>query len=463
MISIRFVKFAVSGLAIGMALSGGHASPGARAESQSDSHQAQMAATAAAKATAALQAQNYRIAVSQAEAAVSFRPRDANYRMLLAQSYLGAGRFASSETSFADTLALSPDNARAALHLALTEIALGKRDAAMSTLADYRDRIAASDYGLALALAGDVDAATKTLESSIRTGNSDAKTRQNLALTYALAGNWENARIMASQDLAPDDVNNRIGQWASFVRPASSFDQVASLLGVTPGKDAGQPERLALNRITDTAVAMAEAAPVQAIAPVPVPAPAPAVEPVAVQAAPVAETVPAPFETAGPVAPVVAMNDRHEIVQPVPEAPLIRAPVTNVRQVVVPKAKPSPAFVAAVTRNKTTRGVESGKFVVQLGAFQNAAVSRDAWRRMSTRYALTNFDPANSAARVGGANYIRLSIGGFSTRAEATGVCTRVRDAGGTCFVRGVLGDAPAMWVQRGMPKAAKLVRIAAR
>jgi cell division septation protein DedD len=71
--------------------------------------------------------------------------------------------------------------------------------------------------------------------------------------------------------------------------------------------------------------------------------------------------------------------------------------------------------------------------------------------------------PANSVARVRGANFIRLSVGGFVNRAEANMVCTRVRNAGGNCFVRSVFGDAPAQWVQRGMPKTAKPIRMASR
>ena len=82
---------------------------------------------------------------------------------------------------------------------------------------------------------------------------------------------------------------------------------------------------------------------------------------------------------------------------------------------------------------------------------------------MSSRYSLGNFDPANSAIRVGNATFVRLSVGGFNNRAEANGVCSRIRNAGGTCFVRGLLGDAPAQWVQRGMPKSVKQVRVASR
>jgi Flp pilus assembly protein TadD len=466
MISTRFVKLAVSGLALSMSLTGGHPVTDAPSAAAPEAKQLQIAAEAATKANAALAAQNYRGAVRFAETAVEYAPRNAAYRLMLGQAYLGAGRFASAETSFADTLTLTPDNGRAALNLALTEIAQGKRDQALSTLSDYREKLAVSDYGLAVGLAGDVETAITTLEAAIRGGDTDAKTRQNLALSYALAGRWSNARVMAMQDLSGNDVNDRIAQWASFVRPGSTYDQVASLLGVKPVEDGGQPTRLALNGFVETAVAGAEPSQetvVETSAPVQTAMADPAPAPVAFET---------PVSTAPPASAGVIMGERREIVQPLPasyasyakSAPTIRAAAGPVKQVIVVKPKPKPAITAALVQPKpVVRGVEAGKFVVQLGAFENASVSRDAWKRMSSRFGLANYDPANAAAKVNGANFVRLSVRGFTSRAEANGVCTRIQRAGGTCFVRGLLGDAPAQWVQRGMPKAAKPVRIASR
>jgi Flp pilus assembly protein TadD len=485
MISTRFVKIAASGLAIGMSLTGGHPVATTPSMASSEGKQLAIAADAAAKANAALASQNYRGAVKAAEMAVEYAPQDANYRMLLGQAYLGAGRFASAETSFADSLKLSPDNARAALNLALTEIAQGKRDEALSTLGDYREKLAVSDYGLAVGLAGDVEMAIATLENAVRAGGADAKTRQNLALSYAMAGRWSNARVMAMQDLSGSDVNDRIGQWASFVRPGSSYDQVASLLGVKPvAQDAGQPSRLALNMVSNEQLASVEPE---------IAAPAPVQMAAAEPAAPVFETAPAAVSpapapvmatAAAPVSSGIMMGERREVVQPLPAsyavvrapkslvarvakpAPVIRAAALPAKQqLIVPKSKAVMPAIAAAAVQPKPRGVEAGKFVVQLGAFQNASVSRDAWKRMSGRFGLAAFDPANSAAKVNGASFVRLSVGGFATRAEATGICTRIQRAGGTCFVRGNLGDAPAQWVQRGMPKAvpAKPVRVASR
>ena len=463
MISTRFIKIAVSGFALGMSLTGGQATDVVPRTSSAEAKQFQIAAEAAAKADVALAAQNYRNAIRFGETAVEFAPRNAAYRMVLAQAYLGAGRFASAETSFSDTLTLTPDNGRAALNLALTEIAQGKRDAALSTLADYRAKLAVADYGLAVGLAGDVQTAIATLESAIRGGDTDAKTRQNLALSYALAGRWADARVMAMQDLSGNDVNDRIAQWATFVRPASSYDQVASLLGVRPVQDAGQPTRLALNGFVDTAVAAvaAETAPAST-------------DQTTVEMAQVAPTTAAPaFEapvtTAQSTASGVVMGERREVVQPLPSryagsTPIDAMPARSARQMIVPAALPQPAIAGAFVQPKrVVRSVDAGKFVVQLGAFENALVSRDAWKRLSSRYTLANYDPANSAVKISGSTFVRLSVGGFENRAEANRVCARIRNGGGTCFVRGVLGDAPALWAQRATPKSSKPVRVAAR
>lgn len=466
MISTRFVKIAASGLVMALSLTGANQASSRSAETPSDAKAIQAAATAAGKASKALAERNGRAAVSAAEMAVEYQPRDPQYRVLLGQSYMTAGRFASAETAFSDALTLQPDNAKAALNLALSEIAQGKRDRAVSTLTDYADRLSASDFGLAAALAGDVDTGIRALESAIRDNGGDAKTRQNLGLVYAMAGRWANARAMANQDLDPGVVNDRIAEWAAFVQPATSYDQVASLLGVTPVKaDAGQPTRLALNGVpAGTATAAVE-----------MPTAAPVIAQTPAQPAPIADT-PA-FEVAdsgavkavpAPVAAAPAREISMILADPTPIKQAVIAPAP--KQVVVPAApKPEPKPVLAALPKpaapKPFRTVESGKFVVQIGAFANAAVSRDAWRRLAPRYDLSNYDPANSRIRVNGATYIRLAVGGFATRAEAIGVCTRIRSVGGSCFVRGMINDAPAYWVQRGMPKAkgARPVQVASR
>jgi Flp pilus assembly protein TadD len=321
---IAFAKLAASSLVLGASMVGmaGQAAGPAPTSATMSAAKAVSAAKQAIKALAKRKADK---AVGYAEIAVANAPRDAQYRMLLGQAYLAAGRFQSAEQSFTDTLTLNPELERAALNLALAQTALGKREAARSTLADYRDKLAAADYGLALALAGDAEEAVRVLEFATRAPDASAKTRQNLALAYAFAGKWQNAKVMAIQDLTPDEADARISQWAMLVRPNAAHDQVAAVLGVTPRADSGQPTRLAL---------VSPVAPVQAAAVEP--APAPVVEaPVApAPAAAVAAVEPQPvFET--PAAPVAA---------PIVAAPVIKAAPTPIREAVL---QPSKAAVRA--------------------------------------------------------------------------------------------------------------------
>src|SRR4029079_15334768 len=134
-----------------------------------------------------------------------------------------------------------------------------------------RGMIDPADYGLALALAGHPRDAVSVLESAAREPMADARVRQNLALAYALSGDWTQARTVAAQDVPGDQLDARIHQWMQMATPGNQSTAVASLIGVTPAAvDPGQPTRLALNK-TDSR--MAEVAP--APAPTPVPAPQP--------------------------------------------------------------------------------------------------------------------------------------------------------------------------------------------
>ena len=435
---MALAKLAASTLILGVTMVGcGMTSQAQRPGSISDSQAFSKAVAAAKQATKALAKRKFAKAVTFAEQAVELQPRDAGYRMLLGQVYLATGRFQSAEQSFVDTLSLDPNRERAALNLALAQAAIGKRDAARSTLTDYRDKLPAADYGLAVALAGDPDEAVRVLEFATRAPDANAKTRQNLALSYALAGKWNHAKVMAIQDLTPDAADARLAQWASFVKPVAAYDQVAAVLGVKPQADGGQPTRLAL---------ATPVAPVEQVAAVTAPEPMP--EPVA-ESAPVAvaEVAPQPaFETETAVAPVVTT----------PATPVIRAETAPIRSAVVPASRafaPRSGFRNAVAM----RPASGGRYVVQLGAFSTSGAAERAWTRVSGRFGLASYDPINGAGKARNATLVRLSIAGFGARGDADRVCTRIRQGGGVCFVRTQSGDAPARWVQR------KTFKVAAR
>jgi Flp pilus assembly protein TadD len=359
---------------------------------------ASQAAGYAARANAALVAKKRDDAIRLAEQAVALAPRDAGYRTLLGQAYLAVGRFQSAQTSFRDAVTLDPALGRATLNLALTQIVAGHAQDARTTLEAAQGKVPAADYGLALALAGDLEAAIPVLEGAARSIDSSPKARQNLALTYALAGRWAEAQTVAAQDVSPGELAARLSAWAKFAHPVGAADQVASLLGVVPVIDAGQPVQLALEPVADPAApALAEAAPAfpAPIFPAPVAA-APSAEPVASQ----------------PV--LVATQD-------IPQ----RAPATFVPQPSAPM-KLAPVVSAA-----------SSAPVVQIGAFSSKLLVSSAWKQAVARtIAIKRYTPVSMAVNRGDKVLHRLAVSGFASRSEASRFCDRIRQDGGVCFVR---------------------------
>lgn len=424
------LSFTMSALLLGGTMVGcTHDAHLASASSRDSDKAASQAADLAGKAGKQLARKNGDKAVEFAEAAVALQPRDAGYRVLLGQSYMQAGRFGSAHQAFVDTLALDPKNARAALNLALAQTAEGDWAAARATLNDHADTIPAADRGLALALAGDPKGAVQVLYPAAHETGADSKTRQNLALALALAGDWRDARVIVSMDLSPADVDKRLGQWAQLAQPRRASDQVAALLGVTPSQDPGQPIALALNApAAPIALAAAEPAPEAA------PAPVMALQPVVAEAAPAAK----PVQTAS-----VVFAARHEVVQKLPAQPVVQPAVRA-------------AVVEQAAAKSAPRALDSGTYYVQLGAFDSVAVARDGWARAQRRLPLlAQQTPQGMAFAQGGANYYRLSVGGFA-KADARRLCNQYRARGGQCFIRTEAGDQVAQWLKKGTELASR-------
>ncbi|AOH85535.1 hypothetical protein AWL63_17925 [Sphingomonas panacis] len=417
------ISLAGSVLLFGGALAGGVQGI-AFAGSHKQGGDARKAAAEAGKARALLARGKGADAVKHAERAALAAPESAEFRMLLGQSYLKAGRFTSARDAFGDTLALDAGNGKAALNLALAQIATGDWEAARKTLAAHTDTIPVSDRGLAIALAGDPAAAVDLLASAARADAASTKTRQNLALSLALAGRWTEARAVVGLDLAAADADKRIVEWGAFARPKAASDQVASLLGVTAVADKGRPAALALTSAAP--VAVASAAPVE-----PAPAAAAPVE-LAATAAPSLNTG----------VPAVQFAARQEIVQPLAAKP--------------EAARERKALAKAAPAEDAPRALAAGKFYVQLGAFDNASVARDAWKRAARQFpSFSGRTPQGAAVKTGAGSFYRLSLGGYA-RGDAVKLCLSYRAAGGRCFVRTGAGDQLAGWVKPGAELASR-------
>lgn len=450
---LRHLKFskATTALAAALVLSG--AAGSLAVAGNSDQAIDRQAAGEASHADNDLRHAHAGSAVTHAERAVQLRPQIAAYRLLLGQSYMKAGRFASARDALGDALALDPTNGRAALNLALSQVASGDWEHARQTLSAHEGTIAPADRGLALSLAGDPVGGIAVLMEAVRAPDADAKARQNLALSLALAGRWQEARAVAAVDVGPDQIDARLQQWALFATPHSASDQVATLLGVRAVEDRGQPAALALSAAATPQVAAAPAAEaVDAFMPGQPGGAAVAVQDVPA-AAPVTQAVPAaapaPVSVAAAAATQVQFGPRQEVVQPLPPQAPVAARVAAVRQ---PRTAPV-AHPAAVTRVAPTP--TSGSWYVQVGAYENANVARDAWRRIRVANpGLGAHQPQGASVTAAGATFYRLSVGGFS-HDSATTLCASYRQQGGRCFVRAAAGDRIASWAGSARPTVA--------
>ena len=410
----------------------------------------------ATRAQLALAANDIPTAINLAERAVANRADDAGFRALLGNCYLAAGRFASAEAAYTDSLTLIGNQPQVALKLALVQIALGKPGQAASLLAEAQTILDPSDLGLALALAGRPDQAIQILDPAARAVGADARVSQNLALAHALSGDWQAARTIAAQDVPADQLDGRIQQWMTLAKPGQKGAAVASFIGVTPAAtDQGQPIRLALNkeqakqRLADATMPIAPVAAAQPIAAPPevaiaAPAPAPAAY------------VPA---SAPAVVPLVATEPVEEAVAPpLPVQLAETAPVKVAAPVRHASIRaPRPALSPAATRLTETlpqlrhaalavTGSRS-KAVVQLGAYSSRGRIAVAWSHATGQYAsLRHYQPMT--ARFDGAKgtFYRLSVKGFGSEREAINLCQSLKRAGRNCFVRAAFNDAPVQF-----------------
>ena len=345
--------------------------------------------------------------VALAEKAVLADPRNPAYRTLLGNAYLRSGRFESARQAYDEAMQLGEDSGKAALSLALADIALGQRDSAIDTLVAYRAALPSADYGLALALAGRAPEGVSVLIGALRSGENTPKTRQNLAYAYALAELWRDARVMASQDVPADQLDGRMQEWLLNSNPRDSRTRVAGLLGAPVRADAGQPQALALANFPDTqGVRRADAAPAA---------------PVAADAAPMLAQAAVQELPALPVAepaPVVADASR------APAGLLLAVDALPARV----RVRNVPAPVRAVATG--------GSHLVQLGAFASEQGAQRAWRHYAkVNPALAGHKSLIVRTTVNGRTLWRVQAAGFEGFARAGTMCGQIKARGGACLV----------------------------
>lgn len=418
----------------------------------------------ASGASSALEKGNAAKAVGLAEQAVLSDPRNADYRVLLGNAYLRAGRFASAQQAYNEAIDLGADSGKAGLSLALADVALGRNAQALDTLATYRDSIPASDLGLALALAGDTGRGVAVLVDALRGGENTAKIRQNLAYAYALDGKWREARVMASQDVPAGELDARMSEWALLATPEAAQARVAALIGVPASvADAGQPSALALANYPSTEQLAQEAqgaqfaqAAAQELPAVQQPAePAPLIE-----SQPVVQLAAwdAPASSAAPEAPAPApapkRNSAYRVVGDyIPDTP---APPPSIP---APQSAP-PASKASAPAPRQTASVaaspDRSTHVVQLGSFSTPEGARRAWRHYSAKMPqLKGYRNVTTQVTVNGRQFWRVQAAGFAGYGSASTMCGSVKARGGVCLVMA----APRSISPQGRPVDTRMAR----
>jgi Flp pilus assembly protein TadD len=426
------VALAVTTAIAGMALAGAVTAAPPRAD------------VAFAQAQTALAKGKVEKAIRYGEAAVLAEPRNPSYRALLGAAYLEAGRFESAATSFGDALDLGDSNPRTVLSFALAKIALGDSQAALAVLNDNSGSIDAADLGLALALAGQPERGVHVLINAVRSAEeATPKLRQNLAYTYALAGNWRAARVMAAEDVPADKLEARLAQWAAHSAPEMSQQRIATLLGVKPRADVGQPVQLALANFPESPVMVAEAAPAnEPDAAYPSPEPVKVASATPSPAFSAAFAAPEPVVAAPAPAPAPAANGIRYVSNPVvqqlpsrssarsaaaaPAAPRVAAAASQRRMTATSAAAPAPV-VAQADRGPATH-------LVQLGSYSSKIEAQRGWNVLKAKFPqLKDRQPVITEAVVNGRTFWRVAAEGFSSQG-ARSMCGTVKSAGRGCF-----------------------------
>ncbi len=377
-----------------------------------------------------------------AERLVAADPHQAAYRALLGQGYLQAGRFASARQAFTDALQLDPQDGRSALNLALAMIAGGNGQGARALLQRHAGAIPAADLGLALSLSGDPAEGVRILTAAAREQGASVKTRQNLALSLALAGQWTwhawRRRRHGSGRCRGADAG--MGVLRCHDQPA---DQVASLLGVRPASDRGQPLVLALNAAPSAAVVQDM---VQAL-------PQPAA-PFAIDKAPaqMAEAPAAPPVVEDSSAARILYAARQEVVQPLAPQPLA-APTQEAR---VRRMAAGLVTTPALLRRPRNAARPSGPRRLERAdrRVRKEDGAQKAWALLTRRFAgLSDYAPQSGTIRRPGRQ--SLSPVGRQSHPHRCGhAVPPLSRRGGACFVRRQADDRMAYWARPGVGMA---------
>ena len=447
------------------------------------------------------------------EQAVALSPRDAGYRILLADAYLKSGRFDSARATYADVVELDPSNVRASLSVALIQIAQGRPGRRGRHSRQHRRPRAGRRRRPGLC-AG----------RPVRAGRAAARIGGALADGDAAHPPESRARLRLRRRLAPRPRDRRAGHLARRHRrahgamgrarpprrrrrprsPACSAPRPARMpaspraslwrrpatrrsrarrrgrrrspragavarpvrAGSSAGADPrsppptrGPPKRRLSGSPPET---YQEEAIAEGVAPEPVrAAPSPRRSRVARAASRVPDAEPFAVEARYDM-PAISSQDG-----PAPQAPVLPAfeaparPVAVSRPVAAARARPRRAapLISAPPPPRRCPGRSSSASARSAPAMRRSS-SRSARSgprpmpsapgwRCRSATALSGRRPLTTTFNHNGRTLHRVSVSGFASNADAQRLCGQIRGTGGVCFVRGAAGDASIRWAAR--------------
>lgn len=205
--------------------------------------QSEATSTLVRAGAAAESAGNYELALNAYTGAAKRDPKASEPRLAMARTLLRTGRTEEAETTFRAVLSERPGSSAALVGLGQTHLTRGEYEAALSAFeapsakgerlaligsgvaldglsrhgeaqALYRrvladdptDLAARNNLGLSLAFSGDYAGAVRALTPIASGSDATPRTRQNLSLAYALAGDLDAARRIGAIDLGEDEV-----------------------------------------------------------------------------------------------------------------------------------------------------------------------------------------------------------------------------------------------------------------
>ncbi len=360
-------------------------------------------------------------------------PREPRFLLAMAQLRVRSGAAAEALSMFDQVLASTPRNLAALNGRGIALDLMGRHADAQQSYRtaqalDAMDVPSANNLAMSLMLEGRSSEAVLILTALRQRSNAPTRVVNNLGIAQAAAGDGQSARATLAGRVQEDDLN----------RIVQSLGPNQTAMTYSAARDrAPEPVRTAELSPFVTPVRDAEPEPVHTPPPVvaAVPEPPAFVEPV--RALPAIAT-PEPVRALPPIAASEQVRALPLIVDatPIPEAASAPAPVAVATP--APPPAPEPVRAIAAVMPSSSNGA-SGGYQVQFAALGSEAEAQRVWQAVSARHAgiIEGREPVITRFDRSGSIFYRLRLAGFSSSAEATQFCARLRAAGQACFTAG--------------------------